>query len=72
MKQDNFVAQPHRQLVRRYRDWSAWDDLDNQPLTEIADRLSDSARLEQTTIPAIREQKSARIPPPIWRSHRHS
>jgi type I restriction enzyme R subunit len=101
MNQDNFVVRPHRQLVQRYRDRSAWDHLDSQAIVEIADWLSSlpsaerdddeqakrfdllilraqlcmlnhepgfaniaergreiaNALLEQTTIPAIREQE---------------
>src|SRR5262249_55513869 len=40
MNEDSFGVRPHWQIVHRYLDRSAWDDLDAQRAAEIDERLS--------------------------------
>ncbi len=40
MNLDNFVVRPHQQLVQRYSNRAAWDNLDGDDIAAVDDRLS--------------------------------
>jgi type I restriction enzyme, R subunit len=47
MNENNFAVRPHRQLVLRYLERSAWDDLDGERIAEIGERLAGSPSAER-------------------------